>query len=137
MDNFSEEALTIFNRTEVACISIFSAEYLLKLISAPNVWGFIRTPLNLMDLLAVLPFFVEQFGAFGEMVLGETKEPGHHRELKHKPRILTFGSLVTEHLPQEQTYHTTLLSHKRTGNIVPIGKSLALVFSEHICAISM
>ena len=49
----------VFGQLEIAFISWFTFEYLVRLISSPQKWLFVRSFLNVIDLLAILPFYVE------------------------------------------------------------------------------
>lgn len=50
---------------ECLCIAAFTLEYLLKLLCCPNVRQFVLQPLNVVDLISILPFYVELLLARG------------------------------------------------------------------------
>lgn len=54
---------------ETLCITFFTTEYLLRLVSTPDICCFVKSILNAVDLLAILPqflqFVLESFETFG------------------------------------------------------------------------
>ena len=46
---------------EAICIAWFTLEYFIRLAGAPDKWAFLKDGMNIVDVLAILPFFVTLF----------------------------------------------------------------------------
>lgn len=58
-DDVSKDA---FAKVEIVCVIIFSIEYFIKLMCCSNKGAFVIGPMNVVDLVAILPFYVEIIG---------------------------------------------------------------------------
>lgn len=48
----------VFFVTESACIAWFTVEYIIRLIASPRKFQFLHQPLNMIDLVAIIPFYI-------------------------------------------------------------------------------
>jgi hypothetical protein len=57
-----DESKDAFAKVEILCVIIFSVEYFVKLMCCSHVGKFVIAPMNIVDLVAILPFYVEAIG---------------------------------------------------------------------------
>ena len=67
-DNCSYKTLEVFIVLETVCYSWFLIEYLVRFAAAPNRFHFLLSPLNFVDLLAIIPFFTILIGGNRRLV---------------------------------------------------------------------
>ena len=62
---------------ELLSVIWFTVEYILRLIGSPQKWDFLKNVMNLLDVAAVLPFYVPLFITLMEPNVAEEKDEKH------------------------------------------------------------
>ncbi len=57
-NHLADQAESSFAAVEIFCVTWFSLEFVLRLLSCPSKWKFISSLLNMVDLLTILPYFI-------------------------------------------------------------------------------
>ena len=58
LPDLSKDTLNFFHYAEIAVVSVFSLEYLFRLYAAEKRWWFVFSFYGIVDLLAILPFYM-------------------------------------------------------------------------------
>ncbi|XP_019373186.1 PREDICTED: potassium voltage-gated channel subfamily V member 2 [Gavialis gangeticus] len=59
VDRKSGETRPLLEHVETLCIAFFTLEYVLRLVSTPNLRRFASSALNVVDLIAILPLYLQ------------------------------------------------------------------------------
>ena len=67
---------------EIVFVSVFSFEYVIRLATCAHVSAFVRAPFNVIDLLAILPFYIELIILRGQLGSGSAGSAGAIRVVR-------------------------------------------------------
>ncbi|XP_006881380.1 PREDICTED: potassium voltage-gated channel subfamily V member 2 [Elephantulus edwardii] len=82
----------LLEHVELLCIAFFTLEYLLRLASTPDLRRFVRGALNLVDLVAILPLYLQ---LLLEVITGEDGQgSAHEHDLETVGRVGKVGQVL-------------------------------------------
>merc|ERR1712038_441707 len=109
----------------------FTIEYLVRLACAPRKWIFFKAPLNVVDLLAILPYYIGFMleGLQDTMVVGRV---GKVLRLVRVMRILRVFKLVRHFNGLQSLLSTLRQAYKELGLLMVLVSVCVLTFSSLI-----
>ncbi|KAM3940531.1 potassium voltage-gated channel subfamily V member 2-like [Leptodactylus fuscus] len=83
--------VSYMDHMEIACVIFFTTEYVMRLLSTSDIKRFLKTVLNIVDLIAILPFYIQIiFERFSE----ESYVHLHPDDIERMERVGQFGKVL-------------------------------------------
>ena len=110
-------------------IVFFTAEYVVRFIISPNKWKFAKEPMNVIDIVAIIPFFLSLLleGLNDFDIIGKT---GKIIRLIRIMRILRVFKLVRHFAGLKSLFYTLQQAYKELGLLLVLVAVALLTFSS-------